>query len=392
MQNATCFFTSLSLILLSGNSMLHAQAEPWVEWDPNTDHVVSHTDNAAAYPRAKRLSNGDIMLGYHYGTKMGTFGTYVTLRKSRDGGKSWYMTDDVERPEADFWGFSNVDFVELGGGRMILVTAARGKPEPGRPQFLSECERSELRIRFSDNYGATWGPPHGIARGRGRLWEPAFANLPNGDLAIYFANEAPDLSRNGQLQQRIEVTTSSDKGKTWNTPVEVSYHKGMRNGMPAVILLKNGRMACAQEIVGDNSSPWITQTRGTRNEKEEYVAQNSYGFGGAPFLLKAPDGTTLLSFHSSHSRPPAPEGTPDPWAFASFWILKGDAQAKNFAHATRPWPKMDPRTGSFFGSLMMKDLKTLVAMASFITQANDNTSRIEIRWIEGKLKGIPRKK
>jgi len=38
---------------------------------------------------------------------------------------------------------------------MLLVTAARGKAEPGKDVFLSECERSELRLRFSHDFGAT---------------------------------------------------------------------------------------------------------------------------------------------------------------------------------------------------------------------------------------------
>src|SRR5690349_15014015 len=37
----------------------------WITWDRASDRVVSHTDKAAAYPRARRLSNGDILLGYH---------------------------------------------------------------------------------------------------------------------------------------------------------------------------------------------------------------------------------------------------------------------------------------------------------------------------------------
>ena len=37
-------------------------AEDWVTWDRSTDRVVSNSDKAASYPRARRLSNGDILL------------------------------------------------------------------------------------------------------------------------------------------------------------------------------------------------------------------------------------------------------------------------------------------------------------------------------------------
>ncbi|MDQ3624999.1 MAG: glycoside hydrolase, partial [Verrucomicrobiota bacterium] len=204
-----------------------------VQWDASTDRVVSHTDKSAAYPRAKRLSNGEILLGYHHGGGLGEWGTWVTLRLSRDGGASWYATRDLERPEGEaFYGFSNVDFVELGGGRVLLVTAGRGKPVPGQPVFLSECERSELRLRFSTDHGATWGDPIGLVRGRGRIWEPAIVRLPAGELEIYYAIEAPDLRRDGGLDQRIELVRSDDDGKTWSAPAQVSHHAGCRNGMP----------------------------------------------------------------------------------------------------------------------------------------------------------------
>src|SRR5688500_15701265 len=114
-----------------------AAAADWITWDRSADRVVSHTDKAAAYPRARRLSNGDILLGYHHGGGEGEYGTYVTLRRSRDGGKTWSDTRDIEQPEEPhFWGFSNVDFMELGGpGELVFVTAARGKAEPGKDVF-----------------------------------------------------------------------------------------------------------------------------------------------------------------------------------------------------------------------------------------------------------------
>ncbi|RYD66558.1 MAG: exo-alpha-sialidase, partial [Verrucomicrobiaceae bacterium] len=252
-------------------SSITTPAAEGIIWDRSTDRTVSHTDKAAAYPRGRRLSNGDILLGYHHGGGAGEYGTYVTLRRSRDGGKTWSETRDVEKPEDPrFWGFSNVDFLETGGvaGEMILVTAARGKAEPGKDVFLSECERSELRLRFSRDFGASWGGPVSVAGGRGRVWEPSLVKLPGGELEIYYACEAPDLRRNGRLDQRIEVIRSTDRGRTWTPPAEVSQHPGVRNGMPAAIVLANGKVACAQEMVGQKVSPLISFTvQGKRVEE-----------------------------------------------------------------------------------------------------------------------------
>ena len=160
-----------------------AAGSSWVEWDRSTDRIVSaSSDTGAAYPRAKQLSNGEILLGYHHGGILGDYGDSVTLRKSRDGGATWYQTEQVEGPnERGFYGFCNPDFIELGGGRVMLVSAARGKADPfSRDEFVSECRHGGLRVRFSNNYGSSWGPPRMIVAGRGRLWEPSIARLPSG--------------------------------------------------------------------------------------------------------------------------------------------------------------------------------------------------------------------
>ena len=375
-----------ALVSCAFTSAAKDRAPAWIEWKPATDRVVSHTDKAAAYPRAKRLSNGEVLLGYHHGGGLGEYGTWVTLRKSRDRGVTWHFTRDVEGPEGDaFWGFSNVDFIELGGGRVMLVTSGRGKAEPEQPQFLSECARSELRLRFSEDYGETWGVPHGVAGGRGRVWEPSVVQLANGDLEIYYANEAPDLLREGRLDQRIEVIRSADNGRTWSEPSEVAQHPGCRNGMPAAIVLQNGRVACAQEVVRHPRSPWITETLHGRRT-DEYIAQSSYGFGAAPFLLRGSGPNTFLAFHSGFRKAPAPNDASLSWMFSNVWVQRGDVAARDFGPGVQPWPHIDANTGVFFPSLLLLDDDTLVVLASVLTHGPGETSRTAVRWIEGRLK------
>ena len=371
-------------------------ADNWVTWDRSTDRVVSHTDKASAYPRARRLSNGDILLGYHHGGgEAGEYGTYVTLRRSRDGGKTWVETADIERPEEPrFWGFSNVDFMETGGpaGEMVFVTAARGKaPADSKNAFLSECETSELRLRFSSDYGATWGEPASVAAGRGRVWEPSLVRLATGELEIYYACEAPDLRRNGRLDQRIEVVRSQDRGRTWTQPVEVAQRSGVRNGMPAAIALASGKVACAQEMVGQKTSPLISVTLNGKRVNE-HEPKHPYDFGAAPALLRTPDDRVILGFHSGYQKPPAPPGAPVPWMFTNVWLLRGNAEAEDFGPGTQPWPTLKNHEGIFFPSLFMKDEETVVVLGSYISQPGDRDStRTTIRWIEGKLNSAARK-
>ena len=362
----------------------------WIEWDRASERIVSAPGDAgAAYPRAKQLSNGEILLAYHAGGGLGDFGAWVTLRRSRDGGATWYQTQRIDGPsERGFFGFCNADFIELGGGRVMLVCAARGRALPyARDGFVSECQHGGLRVRFSNDYGSTWGPPRMIAGGRGRLWEPSIARLPGGELQIFYANESADLQVEGS-RQCIESIRSQDDGKTWSAPVVVSEDPGCRNGMPAALTLGNGHVVCVQEVVGLKTSPWIADT--VRGRTGGYhLAQNKYDFGAAPFLARAPDGGTLLAFHSQYLQTPEFKRVPMSWMFSHIYVQHGDADADNFGVASCPWPEIGANTGSFFPSLMVMNGGTLVAMASFITVHPDRTTSTVVHWIKGKMTGSP---
>ncbi len=363
-----------------------AGAESWIEWDRATAQVVSAAGaTGAAYPRARQLSNGEILLAYHHGEVLGNFGSSVTLRRSRDGGATWFQTQRVEGPgERGYFGFCNPDFIELGGGRLMLVTAARAMAEPfSRVGFLSECRRGGLRVRFSDNYGATWGPPRLIAAGRGRLWEPSIARLPGGELEIFYANESPSLDLT-EVTQCIESIRSADGGQTWSAPNLVSEQRGCRPGMPTALTLNDGHVVCVQEVVGLSTSPWIADTlRGRANGYR--LAQDQYDFGAAPFLVRAPDATTLLVFHSQRLQSPSFKRLGMSWLFSQIYVQHGDAGAGNFGAASCPWPVADDHSGSFFPSLTVMNNGTLIALASYITINPDRTTTTVVRWIKGRM-------
>ncbi len=361
---------------------------PWVAWDRGSDRVVSAAgDTGAACPRARQLSNGEILLAYHHGEAFGNCGSRVTLRRSRDGGATWYQTQQVDGPEGKTcWGFSNPDFIELGHGRLMLVSAARGRADPhSNNPFLSECQRSGLRVRFSDNDGATWGPPRMAAAGQGRVWEPSIVRAPNGELQIFYAIEAPALMATGSTQC-IECIRSSDGGISWSAPDLVSQQPGCRDGVPSALVLGNGHVVCAQEVVGMATSPWIADTLHGRT-LDNRLAQNQYDFGGAPFLARAPDGGTLLAFHSQALQAAGFKRLPGAWLFSQIYVQRGDAGAGRFGPASCPWPPPEGLSGAFFPSLMVMNGGTLVALASFITVHPDHSTGTVVRWIKGRMTG-----
>lgn len=375
----------------AAQALTGAAAPAWVEWDRSTDHVVSAPGDAgAAYPRARQLSNGEILLAYHHGDGLGNFGSRVTLRRSRDGGATWYRTQEIDGArEHGFWGFCNPDFIELGGGRMMLVTAARGKPDV-RPEdaFSSEGRHSGLRVRFSANYGLTWGPPRLIAAGRGRVWEPSIVRLPGGELQIFFANESPVLMLEGSTQC-IEAMRSLDGGATWTDPVIVSENANCRNGMPTALALDNGHVVCAQEVVGARGSPYLADTVGGRSTGSYRLAQDRYDFGAAPFLARGPDGGTLLAFHSQLLQGAGFKRLHMAWMFSQIFVQRGDGEAGAFGPASCPWPVPEQRSGMFFPSLMLLDGgRSVVALASHITVSPTNRVSTVVRWVKGRLLSV----
>ena len=362
-----------------------AYGADWVEWDHASDRVVSAAhDTGAACPKARQLSDGEVLLTYHHGESFGNCGSRVTVRRSRDGGATWFQSQEVESPERGYWGFSNPDVVELGRGRLLLVTAARGRADADSASgFLDECRRSGLRLRFSEDFGATWGPPRAVAVGQGRVWEPAVARLPGGELQIFFATEAPGMMTEGSTQC-IEFVRSTDGGQKWSAPALISREPGCRNGVPNVLPTSDGHVLCAQEVVGMNTSPWIVDTLGGKVRRYG-LAQNQYEFGGAPFLARAPDGSTLLAFHSQCRQSAYLRQFSGAWLFSDIFVQRGDAEGRNFGPASVPWPTYNELSGAFFPSLLVLKDGTLVAMASFIHANPDGKTSTVVRAIRGRL-------
>ena len=154
--------------------------------------------------------------------------------------------------------------------------------------------------------------------------------------------------------------------------------------MPAALALGNGHVVCGQEVVGLGTSPWIADTLYGRT-RNYYLAQDQYDFGGAPFLARAPDGGTLLTYHSQRLQAPAFKRLPGAWMFSQIYVQHGGAEADRFGPASCPWPTVTEHGGAFFPSLMVMNNGTLVALASFITVHPDRTISTVVRWIKGRL-------
>ena len=207
--------------------------------------------------------------------------------------------------------------------------------------------------------------------------------LPGGELQIFYATESPRLMVDGS-SQCIEFIRSTDGGQKWSAPELISRESDCRNGVPNVLASGNGHVLCAQEVVGMATSPWIVDT--VAGKVQHYgLAQNQYEFGGAPFLARAPDGGTLLAYHSQCRQSAYLKQFSGAWLFSDIFVQRGDANARNFGPASCPWPTFNELSGAFFPSLLVLKDGTVVALASFIHANPDNKTSTVVRAIRGRL-------
>ena len=161
-----------------------------------------------------------------------------------------------------------------------------------------------IEVQASGDGGIHWALRGMIATGHVGLWEPFLLLLPSGVVQAYYASEEgckPD--------QRIEMRSSSDGGKTWGSPVTVAQKKGSRDGMPGVVRLDKEELLAVFEAQDD--SPYRFVIRGVRSSDNGrtwattreliYRPRNpvvNRWAAGAPSIIRLPDKRLLVSFQS----------------------------------------------------------------------------------------------
>lgn len=149
--------------------------------------------------------------------------------RSADGGKTWgrytRITDDASRVDV-----SNAFPWQLPDGTILVAC---------RYHRLNE-KSINIEIYASSDNGRTWRLLSTPAHNSVGLWEPLLFQPSPRTLQVYYASEEgihPD--------QRIEMKSSQDGGRTWGLPTVVARKPGSRDGMPAVVRTKKGDLlAC----------------------------------------------------------------------------------------------------------------------------------------------------
>lgn len=311
-----------------------------IVWDKNSIKKIAPLGNRnltyAGYPRVKMFTANTLIGVYE------ADGGYEII-KSTDMGASW------SNPVVVFKNFnvsnasgttrvniSNPEIIELANGDW--VAACNYRPS------VSEIEPFSIAISRSVDKGKTWSTPQKIYQAEPRFkdgcWEPAFLQLPNGELQVYFANEKPFTSSD---EQEISMMFSKDNGVTWNNQIKrISYRAGRRDGMPVPLIVGNEIIVAIEDNKIDQFKPYIVRTT-IDNNWEKYIDANSifrdYAladplpdnvYAGAPYIAKLASGEVLLSYQTTRAR------TSD-WEKSTMEVAIGDKFGRNFKKITQPF-------------------------------------------------------
>ena len=338
-----------------------------IVWDDAQREFVC----SGTYARAKLLANNQLVLVYSARSS-------VYFRSRNEQGNVWSTAVEVARDDQGIYNYTNAELLELQNGTLIYTWNARPRVDGVDPY--------KIMIKRSDDGGATWSGEQtlyeaGTLFGDG-CWEPAFLQLPIGEVQIYFANEAPYTTSN---EQEISLLRSFDNGLTWSNAEKISFRTGSRDGMPVPVNLQNGKgIALAIEdngidgtfkpvivhssiadnwlsgyVSGDSSRRWHALRSDCRLPADTYV--------GAPYLIQLHSGETLLSVQSAERR--NPENT---HRRANMQIYIGTDEAKDFSQKSTPFPSLPDGGSALWSSLCQTSDTTVMAVSSLSGLPNQN--------------------
>ena len=349
-----------------------------ITWDAAA-RKLSHETEYAEYGRVHRVIGDTLLLTYHFGDRA-NYWDNIAIRRSIDGGNTWSKADTLMADNnPNYYGFANPEIAVLKNGDVMLAFAGRGNPD--------DNQHSNIQVRVSRDRGWTFDAPRIVARGRS--WEPAMVQLPDGEIELFYSSEAawwfgPNTAN---PQQEILMVRSADNGLSWKSPRRVAYTSGMRDGMAVPLVLKDNKgIVFPIESVNNTRSPWITWSSleakwnykglGAPDNGRRWLATAGNIWGGAPYLIQLPTGETILSCQDAGGRSIGSD-----WKKNTMLVLTGNSIAKNFTNISYPWPNLPANEGAYYSSLFLKDPRTLV----LVTTRNFSDHHSEIYWKEGRI-------
>lgn len=328
-----------------------------IEWDRASARAVF----PGGYGRVRQLRSGDLMLVYSHGTA-------ALASTSRDRGVTW--EPPVKVAEHEGWFDTNSELIELDNGWLVYGLNSRPtRANEGKLPYV-------IRTLISRDGGRSWGDERDVFVG-GKIfgdgcWEPAFLQLPSGELQLYFANEAPYPASE---EQEISLARSFDRGLTWSAPEMIAFRRGKRDGMPVPVLLEDSQtIVCAIEDDGFDGEfkPVTIRTSLEANWSDgpvladdprragalaAEVALDAAVYAGAPYLAQLASGETLLVVQSAEGRSADRKHTL-PVVYVSA------REARDFTRPTSPFNWLPAEAAAEWNSLTVVDTSTVMLITT----------------------------
>ena len=321
---------------------------PVIEWQRETLRMVAAS---GCYARVIRLRNNELLCCYE-------FNRQCWLKRSSDNMLSWDRGAQVTtyaKGKA-----ANPELIQLQNGRVMLCYNER--PDDATAHFT-------ICAVFSDDNGVSWsGRMQLFEAGTSRLdgcWEPAALQYPDGEIQVFFANEAQYTYNN---DQEISMLSSKDNGVSWQPPVTVAYRSEARDGMPVPLLLASAEevvIAIEDNGINGEMKPVILRNSVAKRWRGNVITGNSplrhaallqpladIVYAGAPYICQMPSGITILSVQSRERR-----------AYEEPAVYVGNSDARNFINPSFPLELAEKVAGSW-NSLFVKDEQTVVLLST----------------------------
>lgn len=256
---------------------------------------------------------------------------------------------------------SNPEIIQLANGDILVACNYRPREAEKTPFAIA--------VKKSTDNGVTWSETQVIFEAEPRFkdgcWEPSFLQLPDGEVQVYFANEAPYTSSD---EQEISVISSNDNGDSWTTLKTVCFRADRRDGMPVARVIKDEIVVSIEDNNISAFKPYTVRCKLTDNWPTPVLADSpnrNYSlvdkvkdedYLGAPYLLVLPTGETLLSYQTNENRDAN-------WELSTMEVAIGDDEARGFSRRTQPFVVPLDKEAKW-NSLALWDDKTVAALAS----------------------------
>jgi hypothetical protein len=324
----------------------------------------------SSYPRMIELSNGNFMCVYEIDGQI----EYIV---STDKGITWHdpvligpIRNGIYRAVPEI--------LQLDNDRIIVTYNLR--PPMGNND---KDKRFGIAIVMSDNYGKSWTNEKILFEASYRstegCWEPCILQLPDGELQLFFANEAPFETTH---EQNISFLRSFDNGITWGSVEVASFSETSRDGMPVPLFLDetNEIVVAIEDNFKFNFKPAIIRTNDNwasgfvgRDERRTYALShnvNSPVYQGAPYIRKLPSGNVVLSYQGTEDR-----GNTHDITNSAMYVETGSTNADNFKNKTEPF-NIPYEKSALWNSISIADGKVWA-----LTATNGFSGDLQEVWI-----------